>query len=148
MFRLIKSLFLLNRRLAENKERQTSDGYTLDTSSIGPERYVTYSEGHRKIEIVATFSFSNDVRLYVDSLRKWTYPYGEEVSSCDFDRVLSRTIQYLSCWGRVELDYSHFEENDDVKNSLRKQGIEFEEIESGVIVYSIDTNRLKQKSRF
>lgn len=145
LFRLIKSLLRWNERLAEDRERQQRGGYKFEVNNIGPERCITYSEGNRRLEVMASFSFGNDVTLYVDSLRKWITPRGVPLLEHEFDLVLGRTIQYLSCWGAVELNYSHLQDDEELKRSLTEQGIDFTEFEPGVIVYSIDADELRRK---
>ena len=151
VFRLIKNVLLLNRRLTEDERLQSEEGYRIETSSTGPETYITYFENGRTLSVLADFSIFNDVVLYTDSLRKWTKPYGEELTRFDYQKVLNRATRYLSCWGAVTLDDTKLPDNEDLKRSLDEQGIEYTELDGGVISYTVDADvarqHLKQNKR-
>src|SRR5438445_2048688 len=151
VFRLIKNVLLLNRRLTEDERLQSEEGYRIETSSTGPETYITYFENGRTLSVLADFSIFNDVVLYTDSLRKWTKPYGEELTRFDYQKVLNRATRYLSCWGTVTLDDTKLPDNEDLKRSLDEQGIEYTELDGGVISYTVDADvarqHLKQNKR-
>lgn len=144
VFRLIKNLIMRKNRLAEDRRRQAKDGYRIETCGTGPETYITYIENGRELSVLADFISFNDVVLYTDSLRKWTKPYGEEVSQFDYQKVLNRATHYLSCWGAVTLNETHLPDNEDLKRSLTEQGIEFTELDGGVIHYTVDADVARQ----
>jgi hypothetical protein len=146
-FRLIKNLALMKSRLEEDRLRQANEGYHINTWGSGPETYITYSENGREIGVIADFTWFNDVLLYTDSLRKWTKPYGEELTQFDYQRVLNRATRYLSCWGMVTLDETKLPDNEDLKRSLTEQGIEFTELDGGVIHYTVDASVIREQQR-
>lgn len=144
---MVKNLASFNSRMAADEEKQTIDGYRITSTSEGPERYITYFEGDREVAVTVDFSLWNDVLLYTDSLRRWSKPYGVELTEFDFQKVLNRVTSYLSCWGNVTLNDSKFPTQKDLKKSLTEQGIKFEELENGVIHYSIDGETLRREQK-
>jgi hypothetical protein len=147
IFRLIKNLVLMKSRLAEDRLGQAREGYLIDINDGGLERYITYFENGRELSILADFTWFNDVVLYTASLRKWTRPYGVELTEYDYQKVLNRVTRYLSCWGEVRFDDSKLPDNDDLKRSLTEQGIEFVESEDGVIRYSVDAEVFREQRK-
>jgi hypothetical protein len=145
ILRFIKNLFLLNSCLETDKDRQAKDGYRLEFSNIGPERYVTYYEKGRKIEVLADFTLFNDVILHTHSLRKWSKPSGEELTPFDYEKVLNRVTRYLSCWGEVTLNETKLRDNEDLKRSLTEQGVEFVETDDDLILYSVDADVYREQ---
>jgi hypothetical protein len=144
-FRFIKSIIFWNGKMREDCLRQARDGYTIDMSGTGPETYITYYENGRKVGVIADFSWGNDVVLFTDSLRKWIEPYGVELTDFDFQKVLNRVTNYLSCWGEVTLNDSKLPTNEDLKRSLTEQGIEFEELPGGVIHYTLNADDYREQ---
>lgn len=147
LFRFIKSLIFLNKRMAEVEAVQTREGYRIEELGRGPEYYWTYMEGSREISIEVDFTWFNDVRLYTDSLRKWSEPYGTEVSDFDHQKIINRCIHYFSCWGMVTLDHTILPTTEDLKRSLTEQGIEFKELDKGVIYYSMDADEYRKRHK-
>ena len=147
IFRLIKNLVLWKTRLAADRLAQVEDGYSINTHGSGPETYITYVEKGREIGVLANFTWFNDVVLYTDSLRKWTMPYGVELTEYDYQKVLNRVTRYLSCWGEVRFDDSKLRDNEDLKRSLTEQGIEFVETDDGVIHYSVDAEVFREQRK-
>ena len=145
LFRLIKNVILFNKRMAEVKSIQSREGYSIEMSGTGPETYWTYTEDGREIAVGADFTLWNDVTLYTDSLRKWSEPYGTDVSEFDYQKILDRCIRYFSCWGQVTLDDTILPSIEDIKNSLSKQGVEFAELENGVIHYKMDADKFREQ---
>jgi hypothetical protein len=139
--RFVRNLFSLNKRLAENSLQQAEEGYKIEFTNIGPERYITYSENGREIDIIADFTILNDVVLYTVSLRHWDNPKREELTSFDYQKVMNRVIRYLSCWGNVTLDGSELRRNEDLEKSLEQQGIDFVVLKDGTIKYEIDLDK-------
>lgn len=105
-FRLIKNLALMHSRLKQERARQVAKNYRIETTGDGPETYITYFENGKEIAVWADFTVFNDVTLYTYSLKRWHVPRGNEVTASDYQKVLDRVIQYLSCWGKVTLDDS------------------------------------------
>jgi uncharacterized protein len=147
LLRLVKNLASFDGRKARDDEKQVAEGYRITATGSGPETYVTYHDGDREIGVIAKFSWSNDVLLYTDSLKRWSVPYNAELTEFDFQRVLNRVMSYLSCWGKVSLDHSELPTQEDLKKSLIDKGIEFEELENGVLRYSIDADTLWEGSK-
>lgn len=145
--RLVKNLTSFNCRMAADEEKQTKDGYRITFTSQGPERDIRYFEGDREVIVMVDFSWWNDVLLYTDSLRRWYKPYGVELTEFDFQKVLNRVTSYMSCWGNVTLNDSKLPTQEDFKRSLMEQGIKFEELENGVIHYSIDGETLRREQK-
>lgn len=143
----IRNLFLLNKHLENDKLRQTKDGYRMEFSNIGPERFITYSEKERKIDVLADFTLLNDVILYTDSLKRWSQPKGEELTAFDFEKVLNRVTRYLSCWGEVTLNENKLPDDEDLKRSLTEQGIEFFETDDGIVHYTVDAETYRNQIR-
>lgn len=142
--RFLKNIYLMNRRLADDSRRQADEGYEIKTTSgLGPERYITYSEDNRELDVLADFTIFNDVRLFADSLRSWNIPNREELTDFDYQKVLNRVVRYLSIWGPVTVDDSKLLTIDDFEHSLNEAGIEFEESSDGVIKYKIDATKLR-----
>lgn len=135
-----------NRRLKIDEARQREEGYQILWTNIGPDRFITYIEKGREIDVLADFSLSNYVTLYTDSLRYWSMPTKEEVSELERPKILRRVVRYLSCWGDVQLDDRHLTDSEDIKRSLREDGIEFTETDDGLIVYNIDAQSVKRGS--
>src|SRR5688572_1889495 len=101
MFKAVRfavNLLMLKGRLKQDRLAQEEAGYLIADTGTGLENNFTYKEGDREITILADFTWSNDVLLHTDSLRKWTKPYGETVTEFDYQKVLNRVTQYLSCW--------------------------------------------------
>lgn len=117
----------------------------MEFSNIGPERYITYLEKGREIDVIADFTLLNDVILYTDSLKKWSKPRGEVLAPFDYGKVLNRVTRYLSCWGEVTLDDSNLPTNEDLKKTLTEKGIEFVETEDGIIHYSVDAGVYREQ---
>ena len=148
MFRIlkfIKNVSTLNKKLAEEEERQKKEGYSIKSTQEGPERYVTYYEDERKVTIGVSYTFLNDVVLYTNSFRKWDVPLGQELTPFDYQKVLNRLIRYFSCWGDVTLDYTEPQHIEDLRESLIEAGIPFEEYEDGTIKYTSTVE--KEKTR-
>jgi hypothetical protein len=136
-FRFIAGIIRLQRRLAEDELRQKAEGYSISSAPSGPERWVSYREFEREINVVHEYNWTNDVVIYTDSLRKWSKPYNESVTDFDFQKILSRCVRYFSCWGGdVTLDDRLLPTNEDLKASLEKSGIPYEELPGGIIMYS------------
>jgi hypothetical protein len=74
IFRFLKGLYLMGRRLTEDELRQKAEGYSIKFEQYGPERSITYVEGEREIMVIEQFSLMNDVILFTDSLRRWSRP--------------------------------------------------------------------------
>jgi hypothetical protein len=130
---------MLNKRLEEDKEQQKQEGYSVEGVFKGYENYLIYREGEREVTAeVHFFSYLNDVRLFINSYRKWDKPHSEELTSFDHQKITNRFVKYLSCWGgEVVLDDSPFRDLEQIKESLRRDGIEFEE-HDGYVVYQAD----------
>lgn len=136
IFGYIKAQLLLGRRLSDERLRQRSEGYSIEWIN-GPEQFVLYREGNREVSVGMHFSFLNDVRIFVNSLRRWDTPNGEAITPFDTQRILKRLVRYFECWGgRILLDDSYLESSDEVKEFLRQSGIPFEELEGGIIRYT------------
>jgi hypothetical protein len=145
VLRFLKNLLLWQKRITANRRVQVRDGFRLEIDNSGPARYITYFEDGREINVLTDFTALNEVTLYTDSLRKWSVPYGEELSSFDYQRVFNRVLQYLSCWGEVTLDESKLSDSEDLRRSLADQRIDFVEHESGIISYSVDAERFRDE---
>ncbi len=152
VFRLIKSVISLNSRLAEDERSQMAEGYSIKTLGNGPETYITYVENEREIGLLVEFSIYNDVVLFTDSLRKWTKPFGVELTPLDYQKVLNRATHYLSCWGTVTYDETRLLDNEDLKKSLTEQGIDFTDLDDVIISYTVEAevarHHLKQSKRY
>jgi hypothetical protein len=108
--KFIKNVALLNRRLNEEEERQNKEGYSIKFTQEGPEQYINYYEGNRKLAIGFEFTWLNDVILQTNSFIRWNVPKGQELTPDEYQKVLSRLIRYFSCWGgEVILDDSPFQ---------------------------------------
>ena len=147
VFKLVRHFILWKSQLAEDKERQNREGYRIDMEGGGPETYIIYQENGCEVGVIADFTWFNDVTLFTDSLRRWTIPYDVELTDFDYQKVLNRVINYLSCWGEVTLNDSKLQRNEDLKRSLTEQGIEFEELDNGVIHYSLDADEYRERLR-
>lgn len=136
ILKFIKNVVLLNKRLTAEEERQKKEGYSIEFVN-GPEQYVIYREGDRKVAAGMTFSIFNDVTIYTNSFVKWDFPRGEKLTAFDYQKVLNRLVRYFSCWGgEISLDDSHIPDFEELKESLRQRGIPFEE-RDGVLIYQI-----------
>ncbi len=144
LFRFIKSLIFFHKRIAEVEAVQTREGYRIEERGRGPEYNWTYTEDGREVYIDVNFTWCNDVKLYTDSLRKWSEPYGTEVSKFDYQKILNRCIHYFSCWGKVTLDHTILPTTEDLKRSLTEQGVEFEELDKGVIHFKMDADEYRK----
>jgi hypothetical protein len=148
MFAIIKylnNLLSLGRRLREHEERQKKSGYAVDFIQEGPERLIIYKENCQELMVNATFSILNNVVIYTESLKYWDIPRGKQLSPEEYQRVLSRMVEYFSCWGDVALDDSDLDDSDSFKNDLIKRGIEFEEFDDGTIHYQSTAEEARRK---
>jgi hypothetical protein len=66
LIRFVKNLLHLKSRIAVDRADQLKEGYSLELSNKGPERYITYSDDGRFIDVQADFTLLNDVVLYSD----------------------------------------------------------------------------------
>lgn len=109
ILRFIKNIFLLNKRLAEEEERQKREGYKIEFTHYGNQSDITYYEGDKKLPIDYKFTILNDVILNTNSFRRWNASRGKELTSTEYERVQNRLLRYFSCWGgEVILDDSPF----------------------------------------
>lgn len=136
LIRFIKNLMHLDSCLKENEKQQRENGYRIEFLQKGPERYIKYHEDDREILVHAEFTILNDVILYVNSLKKWDKPCGEELTEFDYRRVFNRMLSYFSCWGDVVLSDALVQDSNDIRESLLEAGIPFEEYEDGIIKYT------------
>ncbi len=98
------------------------------------------------MEIVVGFTFWNDVLIYTDSFRKWDIPDGEIVSDLEFVKIKNRVARYFACWGgEIAFDDTELATLDDFKTQLQKDGIQYEELEGGVISYSNDIDAERRR---
>src|SRR5688572_13297463 len=123
--RFLKNLWQQKRLLADDRAQQLQEGYSIDWSNRGPERYITYIENGREIDVLADFPALNEVVLYGDALRKWSSPKREEVTPFEYQKLLNRVVWYLSCWGDVTVDNRKLRDTEDVKSELTELGIPF-----------------------
>ncbi len=119
--RFVRNLYLLNQKRVAEEQRQQAEGYSVTFEQQGPERFITYLEGDREINVIAEFSMFNDVILFTDSLVKWSVPYNEPLSEFDHLRVVNRMIRYFSCWGEVTLDNRPLPTSEELSWNCRKQ---------------------------
>jgi len=146
LFRFFKNIYLLDRRRAQEELRQRDEGYSIELVQEGPEQYIDYIEGDRKASITVEFSWMNDVVVFTDSFRSWSRPYEVELSDLDFLRVRQRVIRYLQCWGGdVREDERQFRKTADLKKHLELEGIPYEDLGDGLIMYSNDIEEERKK---
>ncbi|PYS97914.1 MAG: hypothetical protein DMF63_17825 [Acidobacteria bacterium] len=145
--RFVNNLLRLNGRLAADRADQARDGYLIEWSNHGPERYISYSDNDRELDVHADFTLLNDVVLYSDSLRSWTAPQRKEVTPFEYQKVLNRVIRYLSCWGDVRIDDRKLQDSEDLKRALTELGIDFTERDDGIIVYRADADSMRKRFR-
>lgn len=146
----IKNQVLLNRRLTEEEEQQKREGYLIEWTQHGPERSIKYYEGDKEVFVGVDFNWFNDVRLYTESFVRWTKPRGEELTPFDYQKVLNRLVRYFSCWGgEVILDDSHLKNLEEIKAELKKDGVEYQDVD-GIIIYesTIEEERKRENSFF
>lgn len=110
ILKFIKNIFLLNKRLTEEEERQRKEGYRIEFTHEGNDSYITYYEENKSLPIEYEFTFLNDVILKTNSFKKWNASRGKELTALEFEKVQSRLVRYFSCWGGdVILDDSPFQ---------------------------------------
>lgn len=142
LIQFLKGVRNLNRRLEAEERRQANEGYSIRQEHAGPETYTTYEEEGRAANILAEFNILNDVVVFTDSFRKWDRPYGEVVSEPDFAKIKNRVARFFACWGgEVTFDDKVLPTNEELKKELEDAGIEYEELEGGVIHYSVDIDK-------
>lgn len=135
----IRSLYLLNSRLAKEGKVQIEEKYSIESGMAGPERYDIYREGDKVAYLVTEFSWLNDVTVFTDSFRKWSKPFGESLSDFDLLRARKRIRRYFECWGgEVIFDDRPLPRTEDFIKGLDEAGIPYEMNEDGVIHYSVD----------
>ena len=148
LFRFFKNIYLLDPRRAQEELRQRDEGYSIELVQEGPEQYIDYIEGDRKASITVEFSWMNDVVVFTDSFRSWSRPYEVELSYLDFLRVRQRVIQYLQCWGGdVRDDERQLRKTADLKKQLELEGIPYEDLGDGLIMYSNDIEEERKRGR-
>jgi len=143
--RFLKKLYRSNRCHEEEKQRQEDEGYRVEFKQAGPERFITYIECGREANVIAEFSFLNDVVLFTDSFRIWSKPSGEELSEFDFLRVRNRLIRYFSCWGDVTVDDRVLPAPIDPRIQLEADGIPYKEMGDDVIMYEVDVEEERKR---
>jgi len=144
--RLIKGVYLLSKRLKEDEARQHQENYLITSTQEGPERYIKYSDGDLEIDVIAEFTWANDVVIYTDSLKNFRKNPAEQLSPENYERVLQRLVRYFSCWGgTVSLTNKKLLANDNIKEMLNRSGIAVSENDDGVIQYSADVDDLRSK---
>ena len=90
----------------------------------------------------------NDVVVFTDSFKTWSRPYEVELSYLDFLRVRQRVIQYLQCWGGdVRDDERQLRKTADLKKQLELEGIPYEDLGDGSIMYSNDIEEERKRGR-
>jgi len=145
VFQLCRSVYLLSKRLDENEAQQLRENYSIKSTQEGPERYITYSESDLKIDVIAEYTWANDVVIFTDSLRDLRNN-STELSPDVYDRVLKRLVAYFSCWGgKVSLSDQKLSTGDDLKTMLKDSNIPFSETEDGTIHFSADVDVLRSK---
>ncbi|MBC7901258.1 MAG: hypothetical protein H7070_14525 [Saprospiraceae bacterium] len=145
-FRFLKNVCLLGRRLTANEVLQAEEKYSIKFTQEGPERYITYYEGDREANIIAEYSFLNDVTLFTDSFRKWQKPYGEELTEFDFQKVKNRVARYFACWGgAVVINETALPTLEDFIKGLQDAGIPYEEVGDGIIKYTADIDEERNR---
>lgn len=115
ILKLLKNLLQMRSRMAKDKSLQSREGYSIEISGTGPERYITYKEDDLIVDVTADFSWSNDVVLYSDSLRKSLGRPPKSLSDLEFLRVKNRVINYLSCWGDVTIIDTELPHNEAIR---------------------------------
>lgn len=139
LFRFFKGLYLMGRRRTEDELRQKAEGYSVKFEQYGPERSITYVEGEREINVIEQFSWTNDVVVFTDSLKRWSRPYNEPVSDFEYQKIVNRLIRYFSCWGgNVTLDDRRLPTAEDFIRGLEESGIPYEQLPGGIIKYAVD----------
>ena len=146
LFRFFKNIYLLPRRQAADRAIQDAEGYSIEMGPNGPEIYFTYFECDREASIVAQFSILNDVVIFTDSFRRWQKPFNESISDFDFTRIKNRAVRYFGCWGgKVTTDDRKLPTTEDLRRQLVADGIDYVELEGGVIQYSMDAEEFRKK---
>ncbi|MCO6511500.1 MAG: hypothetical protein J5I65_11975 [Aridibacter famidurans] len=127
LFAFIKDQVLFSRRMAEVKERQERDGYSVQLVSEGPAgQYAEYKETDRETWVGVNFGWSWQ-SICVDEIKRWE-PRCEEVSADERRRIVARIARYLSCWGgEVRFEKCYMDENRELKVLLEDYGIPFKE---------------------
>ncbi|REJ78844.1 MAG: hypothetical protein DWQ47_05215 [Acidobacteria bacterium] len=125
LLRFLKDQVFFSRRIAEDKERQERDGFTVQLISEGPNgHWAVYQENTRETRVGVSFGWFYQ-SLYVDEIKRWE-PMFEEVSAAERRRIVDRVARHLSCWGgevRFEKGYVH--ESRDLRTLLEAYGIPF-----------------------
>jgi hypothetical protein len=121
LFRFLRNVVNLNRNLAQDAERQRTEGYSIKFEQDGSERSITYQEGNKKVGIDADFDLLNNVTLYANSFRQWNWPDVKELTLEERARVIKRMVQYFSCWGDVKFDKEAYLSLEEFMKELREK---------------------------
>lgn len=132
-----------SRREKEMAE-QKDFGYEAKYVQYGGEHYVIYQEDGKSLDVCVEFDWENNVTVFTKSFDSWLTPKREKLAELDYQKVLNRVVKYLSLWGEVRLDDSPPVGTEELKASLKKDGIEFQEVD-GVVIYESTVEKEKER---